>query len=224
MVCSPPEFSLYGIFQERILEWNTISFSRGSPNLGIKLTSSGGFFNTECQRSLYLPNSVQWLSHIWLFATPWTAACQTPVHHQPLEFTQTHVHWVSDAIQPSHSLLSPSPPAFNLSQIRIFSNESVLFIRWPTYWSFSFNISPSKEYSGLISFRIDWFYLLAVQGTLKPLLQHQSSKTSILQCSSFFIIQLSHPYMTTGETIVLIPWTFVGKVMSLFLICCLGWS
>ena len=123
-----------------------------------------------------------------------------PVHHQLPEFTQTHVHCVSDAIQPSHPLSSPSPPAFNLSQLRVFSNESVLHIRWPKYWSFSFSISPSKEYSELISFRMDWLDLLAVQGTLKSLLQHHSSKASILQGSAFFLVQLSHPYMTTGKT------------------------
>ena len=108
--------------------------------------------------------------------------------------------------------------------IRVFSNESVLRIRWPKYWSFSFNISPSNEYSGLISFRMDWLDLLAVQGTLKSLLQHHSSKASILQCSAFFMVQPSHPYMTTGKTIALTRWTFVGKVMSLLLICCLYWS
>ena len=109
--------------------------------------------------------------------------CSTPglpVHHQLPEFTQTHVHWVGEAIQPSHPLLSPSPPTFNLSSIRVFSNESVLRIRWPKYWSFSFNISPSNEYSGLIFFRMDWLDLLAVQGTLKSLLQHHSSKASII--------------------------------------------
>ena len=99
--------------------------------------------------------------------------------------------------------------------IRGFSNESVLYIRWPKYWSFSFSISPSNEYSGLISFRMDWFDLLAVQGTLKSLLQHHSSKASILQCSAFFMVQLSYPYMTTGKTIALTRWTFVSKVMSL---------
>ena len=104
---------------------------------------------------------------------------------------------------------------FRSSNIRVFSNESVLHIRWPKYWSFSFSISPSNEYSGLISFRIDWLDLLAVQGTLKSLLQHHSSKASILQCSAFFIVQLSDPYVTTGETIALTRWTFVSKVMSL---------
>ena len=108
--------------------------------------------------------------------------------------------------------------------IRVFSNESALRIRWPKYWSFSFNISPSNEYSGLISFRMDWLGLLAVQGILKSLLQHHSSKTSILRHSAFFVVQLSHPYMTTRKTIALTRQTFVGKVMSLLLICCLGWS
>ena len=102
-----------------------------------------------------------------------------------------------------------------LSNIRVFSNESVLCIRWPKDWSFSFSISPSNEYSGLISFRIDWFDLLAVQGTLKSLFQHHSSKASILQCSAFFIVQLLHPYVTTGKTIALTRWTFVDKVMPL---------
>ena len=110
-----------------------------------------------------------------------------PVHNHLPEFTQTHVHWISDVIQPSHHLSSPSPPAFNLSQHQVFSNESVLWFRWPKYWSFSFNISPSNEYSGLISFRIDWFDLLAVQRTLKSLLWHHSSKASILWHSTFYI-------------------------------------
>ena len=125
-----------------------------------------------------------------------------PVHQQLLESTQSHVHWVSDAIQPFHTLLSPSSPALNLSQIRVFS-KSALCIRWPKYWSFSFSISPSKEHPGLISFRVDWLALLAVQGTLKSLLQHHSSKASILLCSAFFTVQLSHPHMTTGKTITL---------------------
>ena len=120
--------------------------------------------------------------------------CSTPglpVHHQLSEFMQTHVYPVGDAIQPSHAL----SPAFNLSGIRVFSSESVLRIRWPNYWSFSFSISPSNEYSGLISFRMDWLDLLAVQGTLKSLFQHHSSKASVLWCSTFFMVQLSHPYM-----------------------------
>ena len=124
-----------------------------------------------------------------------------PVHHQLPEITQTHVHRVGDAIQPlilCHSLLLP-PSTF--PGIRVFSNESFLYISWPKYWNFSFSISPSNEYSGLISFRMNWLDLLAVQGTLKSLLQHHSSKASNLQCSAFFTVQLSHPYMTTGKTI-----------------------
>ena len=144
--------------------------------------------------------------------------CRTPglpVYHQLPEFTQTHVHWVSDSLQPSHSLSSPFPPASIFPRIRVFSNESVLCIRWPKYWSFSFSISPSNEYSGLIFFRMDWLDLLTVQETLKSLLQHHSSKASILRHSAFFIVHLSHPSLTTGKTIALIRWTFVGKVMSL---------
>ena len=145
-----------------------------------------------------------------------------PVHHQLPEITQIHVHRVGDAIQPSH-LCCPLfllPSVF--ASIRVFSSESVLHIRRPKYWSFRFIISPSNEYSGLISFRMDWFDLLAVQGTLKSLLQHHSSKASILQCLAFFIVQLSHPYMTTGKTIAFTRQTVVGKVMSL-LFNMLGW-
>ena len=145
------------------------------------------------------------------------------VHHQLPKFTQTHAHRVGDAIQPSHPLLSLSPPAPNPSQLRVFSNESALRMWWPKYWSFSFNISPSNEHPGLISFRMDWLDLLAVQGTLKSLLQHHSSKASILWHSAYFTVQLSHPYMTTGKTIALTRRTFVGKVMSLFLNM-LSWS
>ena len=128
--------------------------------------------------------------------------CSTPdfpVYHQLLEPTQTHVHWVGDAIQPSHSLLSPSPPALNLSQHQGLFKWVILHIRWPKYLSFSFSISPSNEYSGLISFRMDWVNLLAVQGTLKSLLQYHSSNASILPGSAFFVVQLSHLYMTTGK-------------------------
>ena len=137
------------------------------------------------------------------------------VHHQLPEFTQTYVHQVGDAIQPSHPLLSPFPPASIPPSIRVFSNESNLRMKWPKYWSFSFSISPFNEHPGLISFRMDWLDLLAVQGTLKSLLQHHSLKASIFQCSAFFTVQLSHPYMTNGKTIALTRWTFVGKVMSL---------
>ena len=137
------------------------------------------------------------------------------VHHQLLESTQTHLHGVGNAIQPSHPLFSPSPPAI-FPSISVFANESALHIWWPKYWSFSFNISPSNGHPGLISFRTDCLDLLAVQGTLKSLLQHHSSKASILWCSAFFIVQLSHPYMTTGKTIALMRQTSVGKVMSLY--------
>ena len=134
-----------------------------------------------------------------------------PVHHQLPELAQTHVHWVSDTIQPYHSLLSPCPPAFNLSQHQGLFQWVSSYIRWPKYWSFSFSISPSNEYSGLISFRIDWFDVLAVQGTLKSLLQHHSSKAPIFWCSAFFMVQLSHPYMTTGKTTALTIWTLLAK-------------
>ena len=138
-----------------------------------------------------------------------------PVYHQLPELTQTHVHPVSDAIQPfnhCHALLLPS---LIFPSIRVFPNESVLFVRWAKCWSSSFSISPSNEYSGLISFRMDWLDPLAVQGTLKSLLQHHSSKASILQCSAFFVVQLSHPYMTTEKTIPLTRQTFVGKIRSM---------
>ena len=156
--------------------------------------------------------SVQSLSRVQLFVTPWTAA-----HQASLSITnsQSLLKLMSiESVMPSNHLI-PSPPACNLSSIRVFSNESVLHIRWPKYWNFSFSISTSSEYSRLISFRMDWLDLLAIQGTLKNLLQHHSSKAPIIWCSAFFIVQLSHPYMTTGKTITLTRQTFVGKVMSL---------
>ena len=137
-----------------------------------------------------------------------------PVHHQLPEFTHIESVMPSSHLILGRSLLLPSSI---FPSIRVFSNESALYIRWPKYWSFSFNISPSNEYSGLISFRIDWFDLPAIQGTLKSLLQHHTSKALIFQCSAFFILQLSHPYITTGKTITLTSWTFVGKIMSLLL-------
>ena len=152
--------------------------------------------------------------------------CSTPgfpVLHLLLGFAQTHVNWVSDA---SNHLIICLPlllPPSIFPGIMVFSSESVLHFRWPKYWSFSFSISPSNEYSGLISFRIDWFYLLAVQGTLKSLHKH-ISKASILQRSAFFIVQLSHPYMTTGKNIALTTWTFVGNVIPLLFIMLPGWS
>ena len=161
-------------------------------------------------------SSVQSLSHIWLFAAPWTAA-----HQASLSITnsQSLLKLMSiESVMPSNHLILCFPILLLPSifpSIRVFSNESVLRITWPKYWSFSFNISPSKDHSGLISFRMGWLGLLAVQGTLKSLLQHNSSKASILQCSAFFIVQLSHPYMTTGKTIALTRQTFVDKVTSL---------
>ena len=160
-------------------------------------------------------SSDQSLSHVQLSASPWTAARQdslsiTNSQSLPKPMSIELVMPSSHLILCRPLLLPPIPPS-----IRVFSNESALRIRSPKYWSFSFNISPSNEHPGLISFRMDWLDLLAVQGTLKSLIQHHSSKASILQCSAFFIVQLSHPYMTTGKTIALTRWTFVDKVISL---------
>ena len=168
---------------------------------------------------------VQSLSWVQLFATPWTAACQASpsfIMSQNL----LKLMFIDSVILSNHLirchplLLLPSIfPSF-----RVFSNDSALHIRWPKYWSFSFSISPSNKYSGLISFRIDWFDFLAVQGTFKSLLQHYNSKTSILQCSTFFMVQPSLLYLTTGKTIAVIIRTSVSKMISLFLMCCLGGS
>ena len=202
---SLPSSSIHVIFQARILKWVTIPFSKGSS----------------------WPMDQTWISHITgrfftIWATPllsfiFCSVAQSyipgfPVHHQFPEFTQTYSHWVSDAIQPFHPLSSHSPPTFNLSQHQVFSNESVLPIRWPKYLSFS--ISPSNEYSGLICLGIDWLDLLAVQRSLKNFLQHHSSKPSVLCHSAFFMVQLSHLYMTTGKTIVWTIETFVRKRMT----------
>ena len=163
-------------------------------------------------------SSVQLLSRVWIFVTPWNAASQA--------FLSITNSWSLfklmpiELVMPSNHLILCHPLLLLLSifsSIRVFSNESALHIRWPKYWSFSFSISPSKEYSGLISFRMEWLDLLAVQGTLKSLLLHHSSRASVLLCSAFFIVQLSHPYMTAGKNINLTRWTFVGKVMSLLL-------
>ena len=149
-------------------------------------------------------SSVQSFSRVWLFATPWIATWQASLS---IESVMPYNHLI--LCRPL-LLLLPTPPS-----IRVFSSESTLCMRWPKYWSFSFNITPSNEYPGLISFRMDWLDLLAVQGTLKSLLQHHSSKASILWHSAFFTVQLSPPYMTTGKTIALTRWTFVGEVISL---------
>ena len=160
-------------------------------------------------------SSVQSLSRVRLFATPWTAA-----HQASLSITNSRSPpkpMSIESVMPSNYLILCRPLLLLPSifpSIRIFSNESFLCMRWPKYWSFSFNISPSNEHPGLISFRMDWVNLLAVQGILKSLLQHHSSKASILQRSAFFIIQLSQPYMTTGKTIALTRWTLVGNVSA----------
>ena len=155
-------------------------------------------------------SSVQSLSRVQLCKTMDCSMPGLPVHHQLLELAQTHVHRVGEAIQPSHPLYLLLLPSI-FPSIRVFSNESALCIRWPKYWSVSFAISPSNEYSGLISFRIDWFDLLAVQGILKSL-QHHSSKASVLRCSAFFMVQLLCSYMITGKTIALTRHTFISKV------------
>ena len=175
--------------------------------------------------SLPLNHSVQSLSHVWLFATPWTTARQASLSITNSQSSPKHMP--IESVVPSNHLILCHPHLFLPSifpNIRVFSNESALHIRWPKYWSLSFNISPSNDHPGLISFRMDWLDLLAAQGTLKSLLQYHSSKASILQHSAFFIVQFSHPYMTTGKTIALTRRTFVDKVMSMFLICCPGWS
>ena len=166
---------------------------------------------------MYVVVVVQLLSHFQLFATPWIAACQASLF---ITNSQSSLRLTSiESVMPSSHLILCHPLFFLPSippSIRVFSSESTLRMRWPKYWSFSFSIIPFKEIPGLISFRMDWLDLLAVQGTLKSLLQHHSSKASILWHSAFFTVQLSHPYMTTGKTIALARRTFVGKVMSAF--------
>ena len=178
--------------------------------------------NPHAQRSLCMLLGCNQWGHkeldmgVRLFVTPRTASCQASLSitnsRSLLKLMSIELVMPSNYLILCHPLLLP-PSIF--PSIRVFSNESVLCIKWPNYWSSSFSISPSNEYSGLISFRMDWLDLLAVQGTLKSLLQHHSSKASILQHSAFFIVELSHPYITTGKTIALTRWTFVGKVMSL---------
>ena len=161
-------------------------------------------------------SSVQSLSHVWLFVTPWITACQASLS---ITNSRSLLKLMSiESVMPSSHLILCCPlllPPSIPPSIRVFSSASTLLMRWPKYWSFSFSISPSKEHPGLISFRMDWLDLLAVQGTLKSLLQHHSSKASIFWCSAFFIVQLSHPYITTGKTITLTRRTFVDKEMSL---------
>ena len=166
---------------------------------------------------MWRASSVQSLSSVWVFATPWTTAHQASL---PITKSWSLPKLMSiQSVMPSNYLILCHPllhlPSI-FPSIRVFSNESALHIRWPNYWNFSFNISPTIEHLGLISFKMDWLDLLAVQGTLKSLLQHHSSKASILRRSAFFIVQLSHPYMTTGKTVALTRQTFDGKVMSAF--------
>ena len=204
--CSPPGSSVHGILQARILEWVAISFEPRSPILQADALTSSVQFSSVTQLCPTLCNPMN-------RSTP-----GLPVHHQLPEFTQTHVHWVTDAIQPSHPLSSPSPPAPNPSQHQSLfqwanSSHEVAKVLW-LHSGFSFSIIPFKEIPGLISFRMDWISI-AVQGTLKSLLQHHSSKASILWRSAFFTVQLSHRYITTGKTIAFTRQTFVGKVISL---------
>ena len=187
------------------------------------LINDGRTVTTSCADSSFRLHSVEIISTQIQFSSSCPTLCDSmnhsipglPAHHQLLEFTQTHAHQVGDAIQPSHPLLSPSPSAPNLSQYQVFFQWVNSSHQMANYWSFSFSISPSNEHPGLISFRKEWLDLLAVQGTLKSLLQHHSSKASILRRSAFFTVQLSYPHTTTGKTIALTRWTFVGKVMSL---------
>ena len=204
MDCSLPGSSVHGIFWAKIPEWVAISSSRGSSQHRERTHLS--YVSCNGRQVLYQVqfSSVQSLNSVWLFATPWTTAYQAS-----LSITNSRsslkLMSIESVIPWNHLILCcpiPLPPS-NFPSIRVFSNESVLHIRWPKYWSFSFNISPSNEHPGLISFRMDWLDLLAVQGPLKSLLQHHSSKASMLQCSAFFIVQLSYPYMTTEKTIAL---------------------
>ena len=186
-----------------------MSFDPAIPLLGIHPDKS--IIRKDTCNPMFI-RSVQLLSRVWFLVTPWTAACQASLSitnsRGLLKLMPIESVMPSNYLVLCHPLLLP-PSIF--PSIRVFSNESVLLIRWPKYWSFSFSISPSDEYSGLISFRIGWVDLLAVQETLKSLLQHHSSKASILPCSTFFIVQLSHPYMTTGKTIDLNRWTLLAK-------------
>ena len=206
MDCSPPVSSIHGIFQARVLEWGAIAFSVGSHKFLKYIT----YLLCKIHMQKWISSITQ--SSLTLCDPMDCSAPGFTVHHQLLEFVQTHVHWVSDA---SNHLILCCPLLLLPSifpSIRVFSKESVLHIRWPKCWSFSFSISPSNEYSGLIFLRIDWFDLLEVQGILKSLLQHHSSKASIFQHSAFFVVQFSHPYMTTGKTIAFTRQIFVYNV------------
>ena len=205
---------LISVTRKEELSW--INQAKGGKHKSYKKCPKGFWQNPYPALRSYF-SSVQSLSRIWLFATPWTAARQASLS---ITNSQSLLKLMSiESVMPSNRLtLCPSlllPPSIFLS-IRVFSNESVLCIRWPKYWSFSLSTSPLNEHSGLMSFRMDWMDLLAVHGSFKSLLQHHSSKASILLHSASFIVQLSHPYITTGKTIALTRWTLVSKVMSLF--------
>ena len=192
------------------------SYQKYRNSLDKHMTSMQEVNDSARLHSVQFSSVTQSLSRVQLFATPWTTA-----HQASLSITNSRSPpkpMSIESVMPSNHLILCRPLLLlpsSFPSIRVFSNESALRIWWPKYWSFSFNISPSNEHSGLISFRMDWLDLLAVAGTLKSLLQYHSSKVSILWCSAFFIVQLSYPYMTTGKTIALTRWTFVGKVMSL---------
>ena len=180
--------------------------------------TSGKYLGTLVNLYIHF-SSVQSLSHVWLFATQWTAACRQASLSITDSLSLLKLMCIESVMPSNHLILCRSlllPSIF--PSIRVFSNDSVLRIRWPKYWSFSFNISPSNEHSRLVSLRMDWLDLLAVQGTVKSVLQHHSLKASIIQRSAFFIVQLSHPYMTTRKTIALTRWTFVGKVSLLYIL------
>ena len=199
----------------RIVLDTQLSFVQKLSHVSLFVTPWTAAYQASLSFTISQFSSIQSLSHVWLLVIPWNAAHQASLsitNSQSLLKLMSLNRWCHPTIILFCTLLLP-PSKF--PNIKVFSSESVLRIRWPKYWSFSFSISPSNEYSGLISVRMDWLDLLAVQRTLKSLLQHHSSKASILLCSVFFIVQLLHPYMTTGKTIALTRWTFVGKVMSL---------
>jgi len=225
MDCNPPGSSVHGILQARIRKRKTytagfhfyVEFKKWDKGMYITKEKQSQRYREQISVSVQF-HSAQSLSRVRLFATPWIAACRASLS---ITNSRSSLRLKSiESVMPSSHLILWRPllflPPIPLS-IRVFSNESTLPMRWPKYWSYSFSIIPSKEIPGLISFRMDWLDLLAVQGTLKSLLQHHSSKASIVRRSAFFTVQLSHPYMTTGKTIALTRRTFVGKVMSLLL-------
>ena len=187
-------------------------------------TSSKSFSSQSLDPQEGKLSSLQLLSHVRFFVIPWTAACQASLSITN-SWSLLKLMSIESVVPFNHLILCcPLLPPSVFPSIRVFSSESVLHIRWPKYWSFSFSISPSNEYSGLISFRMDWLDLFAVQGTLKSFLQHHSSKASVLWCSVFITVHLSHPYMITEKNIALTRWTLVSKVMFLLSNMCLGWS